>query len=105
MMQPDTQLCVSGDVYAEYEEVIRRPRLNRTDSEIAATLRAIRENGLWVTPTETVRACFDPDDDIFLECAQAAAALYLVTGNVKDFPATWGNTKIVTPRQFLDENL
>jgi predicted nucleic acid-binding protein len=27
MVQPDTQLCVSGDVYAEYEEVIRRPRL------------------------------------------------------------------------------
>jgi len=75
MVQPETQLCVSGDVYAEYEEVIRRPRLNRTDREIAVTLRAIRENGLWVTPTETVRACFDPDDDIFLECAQAAAAI------------------------------
>ena len=29
MVQPETQLCVSGDVYAEYEEVIRRPRLNR----------------------------------------------------------------------------
>jgi putative PIN family toxin of toxin-antitoxin system len=87
ILQSDTQLCVSGDVYAEYEEVIRRPRLNRTESEIAATLRAVRENGLWVIPTEKVRACLDPDDDIFLECAQAAAAKFLVTGNVKDFPA------------------
>jgi len=24
------QLCVSGDVYAEYEEVIRRPKFNRS---------------------------------------------------------------------------
>jgi uncharacterized protein len=105
ILQPDTQLCVSPDVYAEYEEVIRRPRLNRTDDEIATTLRTIRENGFWVMPIEKVRACSDPDDDIFLECAQAAGAQYLVTGNVKDFPATWGSTKIVTARQFLDESL
>jgi uncharacterized protein len=104
ILQPDTQLCISGDVYAEYEEVIRRPRLNRTESEIAATLRAVRENGLWVIPTEKVHACSDPDDDIFLECAQAAAAQFLVTGNVRDFPATWSGTKIVTARQFLEES-
>jgi len=104
ILQLDTQLCVSGDVYAEYEELIRRPRLNRTESEIAATLRAVRENGLWVIPTEKVRACSDSDDDIFLECAQAAAAQFLVTGNVRDFPATWSSTKIVTARQFLEES-
>lgn len=103
--QPDTRLCVSGDIYAEYDEVIRRPRLSRSREEIAATLGAVRENGLWVIPAEKVRACSDPDDDIFLECAQAAAAHYLVTGNRRDFPSAWDNTKIVTARQFLDENL
>jgi putative PIN family toxin of toxin-antitoxin system len=102
LVEPDTQLCVSGDVYAEYEEVIRRPRLHRSDSEIEATLHAIREKGFWVKPAERVRACSDPDDDIFLECAQAADAHYLVTGNLKDFPAAWGSTQIVTARQFLD---
>ena len=100
--EPDTQLCVSGDIYAEYEEVIRRPRLNRRDSEIEAAPLTIREKGFWVKPTEKIRACSDPDDDIFLECAQAVAANYLITGNVKDFPAVWGSTKIVTARQFLD---
>jgi hypothetical protein len=34
ILDPDTQLCVSGDIFAEYEEVIRRARLNRSDSEI-----------------------------------------------------------------------
>jgi uncharacterized protein len=63
------QLCISGNVYAEYEEVIRRPRLRRDEHVIAATLQSIREMGLWVRPTEAVRVCADPDDDIFLECA------------------------------------
>ena len=102
LLESDTQLCVSGDIYAEYEEVIHRPRLNRSDSEIEATLRTVREKGFWVKPTEKVHACSDPDDDIFLECAQIAAAHCLVTGNVKDFPDAWANTQIVTARQFLD---
>ncbi len=96
------RLCVSGEVYAEYEEVIRRPRFKRSESEIADTLRAIREIGIWVKPSHKVRACIDPDDDVFLECAQAARAHYIVTGNVKDFPAKWADTLIVTPHQFLD---
>lgn len=40
--EPDTQLCVSKEIFAEYEEVIRRPRLNRSQSEISATLATIR---------------------------------------------------------------
>jgi len=66
------QLCVSGDVYAEYEEVIRRPKFKRSETIIDHALRAIRENGFWVKPSEKVRACSDPDDDMFLECAEAA---------------------------------
>jgi putative PIN family toxin of toxin-antitoxin system len=96
------ELCLSGNIYDEYEEVIRRPRLRRDEDTIAVTLHAIRENGFWVKPTEPVKACSDEDDDIFLECAQAAGAAYLVTGNIKDFPASWLETRIVTPRRFLE---
>jgi uncharacterized protein len=102
ILDPETQLCVSAGIFAEYEEVIRRPRFNRSDSEIATVLRTIRDESVWVKPRERVRACSDPDDDIFLECAQAAAAHYLVTGNARDFPAAWGSTQVVSARQFLD---
>lgn len=95
------RLCISGSVYAEYEEVIRRPRFRRAEVTILSTLQTIRDRGLWVKPTHAVRACSDPDDDIFLECAQAARAAYLITGNTKDFPPHWLNS-IVTPRGFLD---
>jgi uncharacterized protein len=57
-----SQLCMSGGVYAEYEEVISRPRFKRSPEVIAAALQSIREKGLWVRPTEKVRACLDPDD-------------------------------------------
>jgi putative PIN family toxin of toxin-antitoxin system len=96
------QVCITGAVYAEYEEVIRRPRFHRDEITISAARDTIREKGLWVKPTETVRACTDPDDDIFLECAQAARAAYLVTGNLKHFPVTWRDTRIVTARHFLE---
>lgn len=99
---PNARLCVSGDVYAEYEEVIRRPRFKWSENEIADALRAIRELGIWVKPSERVHACVDPDDDVFLECAQAAQAHYLVTGNVRHFPTKWADTLVVTPHQFLD---
>ena len=96
------KLCVSGSVYAEYEEVIRRPRFALSADTITATLQAIREKGIWVRPTERVKACADPDDDIFLECAQAAKADYVVTGNLKHFPLTWEGSRVVTPRWLLD---
>ena len=98
-------MCVSGSIYDEYEEVLRRPNLQRSEEIIADTLRSIREKCFWVRPTESVRACLDPDDDIFLECAQASQADYLVTGNLKHFPGAWANTQIVTARWLLDSLL
>ncbi len=78
------------------------PRFQRDEETIAATLRAIREQAFWVKPADTVRACSDPDDDIFLECAQAAQADYIVTGNLRHFPEAWEGTSIVTPRRLLE---
>ncbi len=98
----DIQLCVSGTIYSEYEEVMRRPRLGRSESEVANALRAVRDHSYWVRPTVRVRACKDADDDIFLECAVAASAHYLVTGNLKHFPRGWESVEVVTARQFLD---
>ena len=40
------RMCMTGSVYAEYEEVIRRPRLKRSEETIAATLESIRHSAL-----------------------------------------------------------
>jgi len=96
------QVCVSGAIYTEYEDVIRRPRFRLSEATIRAALDAIRTKSHWVRPIEPVRVCSDPDDDPFLECCQASSATYLVTGNTKHFPVQWRETRIVTPRRFLD---
>ena len=48
-------------------------------------------------------AATDASDNRFLECAAAAAAAILVTGNLKHFPPQWGATRVMNARQFLEE--
>jgi len=43
----------------------------------------------------------DPGDDKFLECADAARADYLVTGNTRHFPKFWKKTKVITSLEFI----
>jgi uncharacterized protein len=66
-------------------------------------LAVIRKTSLLVKPTREVTVIkADESDNRLLECAQAAAADYLVTGNTKYFPKTFKGTAIVTPKQFID---
>lgn len=96
------QLCVSEPILAEYREVLNRPKLRISPQKVDIALSRIREVSLIVQPSTSVRVCSDPDDDIFLECAQAAGANYVVTGNTTDFPDVCAQTKIVTAREFLE---
>ena len=95
------QLYYSELVMDEYTEVLHRARLAIDPNKVANALARIRGSGLLVTPTMVVAAARDPDDNIFLECAYAAAAGFIVTGNIKDFPTEWYGTRIVTAREFL----
>jgi predicted nucleic acid-binding protein len=61
----------------------------------------MRKEGDLVEPAGGIGVCSDPDDDMFLECAEAAGADYLVTGNKRHFPDSWKKTKIVTAREFV----
>lgn len=96
------EFCVTGNVYAEYEDVLNRPKFRFGSQTVDATLHAVRQQGQWVRQTQTVYVCSDPTDNKFLECAVAANAGYLVTGNLKHFPPRWGETQVVTPRILLD---
>jgi putative PIN family toxin of toxin-antitoxin system len=98
----DIQWSVSEPILAEYNDVLHRPRLAIDPAKAGEALRRIRSVALLVHPTSGVAAASDPDDNVFLECAQAADAAYLVTGNIRHFPARWETTRIVTPRQFID---
>jgi len=98
----EVQLCVSDAIFAKYDEVIRRPRFKRSADVIEGTLGSIRKLGLWVTPSVRVEECTDPDDNMFLECAQAAGADCVVTGNQRHFPERWKKTKVIGARELIE---
>jgi putative PIN family toxin of toxin-antitoxin system len=95
-------LHISAAVFAEYEEVLARFRFGDEGGLAKEALDGIRRIAVWVKVSGTVTPCSDPDDDVFLQCAMAAKADYLVTGNLRHFPRTFESTRIVTPREFLD---
>jgi hypothetical protein len=92
------QLCVSASVYAESEDCVEMSQARERSRDHSRHASTIRPMGFWVRPLEQVRIYADPDDDIFLECAQAAQAAYLVTGNINHFPASLGECRVVRPK-------
>jgi predicted nucleic acid-binding protein len=55
-----------------------------------------------VTPSRRLSVASDPDDNKFLECADAGRVDYLITGNQRHFPRVWKKTAVITSREFID---
>jgi len=75
------ELAVSHPILSEYEEVIARlasryPGNRRTD-----WLSGIKQAGHLYLPAPLAASTADPDDEMFIECAVAARADHLVTGD------------------------
>lgn len=94
-------IATSEEIEAEILRVLTgkfRWELPRAEDTLAVVL----ERSLRVRLRGTVQICRDPNDDMFLECAQRAKAHVLVAGD-KDL-LVLGNyleTKIVTPAEYL----
>jgi uncharacterized protein len=95
------RLYVSRAILGEYGEVLVRPELRIRKGLRQQLLQLIRNRSYLVSPTQRLEVAGDPDDNKFLECADAARADYLVTGNQKHFPRFWKKTKIITSREFI----
>jgi putative PIN family toxin of toxin-antitoxin system len=96
------QMCVSPAILAEYEKVLRRPRLKLDPVRITGLMALIRSTSTEVFPSKALRISKDEADNRFYECADAAVADYLITGNAQDFSKDHETTKIITPRSFID---
>jgi putative PIN family toxin of toxin-antitoxin system len=95
------RLYLSEEILAEYSEVLARPELQIRKGVRQQLLQLIRNAGHVIAPTRRLLVTSDPDDNIFLECADAARADYLVTGNQRHFPKFWKQTKVITTREFI----
>jgi uncharacterized protein len=97
-----SRLYVSSPILAEYRDVLSRLELEIRKGPRQQLLQLIKHRAHRVRPGSRLQITADPDDNIFLECADAARADYLITGNTRHFPRFWMNTKIITSRDFLN---
>jgi putative PIN family toxin of toxin-antitoxin system len=100
-MGKQVRLFLSPAIWEEYRAVLPRPKLGLSPNAVAAFLRDLRRTAVMVRPTQRVTVAPHEPDNRFLECAHAAKAEYLVTGNKRHYPfATFQGTTIVSPAEF-----
>jgi putative PIN family toxin of toxin-antitoxin system len=92
---------VSDAIMSEYARVLSRRELLIRKRLQQQFLQLIRNHVHVVAPSRLLMVTSDPADNIFVECADAARADYLVTGNQRHFPKFWKKTKIINSRDFV----
>lgn len=101
------ELFISEDILAEYLEILQEDSISArhgyTQDEISRLVAEIEDYAFSVIPQEThAVVALDPDDDKFIECAVAAGADYIVSGDkhlltLKEY----AGIQILSPAAFL----
>jgi putative PIN family toxin of toxin-antitoxin system len=75
-------MVISAALLDELRRVLRYPKLRFGEDDIALFEADILNHAQVVQPTRAIRVVSDdPDDDRVLECAAAAGASYIVSGD------------------------
>ncbi|AFM14068.1 putative toxin-antitoxin system toxin component, PIN family [Turneriella parva] len=95
------ELILSAELLVEYVEVIER--LSKNPQLGSHWQDMLIKKAIFVSVTQTVDICRDPDDNFILALGLASSADYLIIGDkdilsILDFPI-----KIVSPATFLLE--
>jgi putative PIN family toxin of toxin-antitoxin system len=101
------RLCLSAELDAEWERVLRRPGFARhgaTAEGVALFLGTIGGKAAWFEPTVRVADCRDPDDNKVMELALAAGAEVILSGDA-DLLALhpWRGVPVLAPAAFLGQ--
>jgi putative PIN family toxin of toxin-antitoxin system len=98
------EAVVSPALLAEYHETIEELRLEYPARKPVEWVNALTESAELIFPTERATgATPDPGDEMVLECALAAEADYIVTGDKKHLLPLreFHDIPIVSPADFL----
>jgi len=94
--------CISEAIEAEYREVAQREKFAKQRDCLEALIASIVKFAHRVQPAQTCTACSDPDDNQLLDCALAANARYVITGNLRHFPSEWEGIQVINARRLLE---
>ncbi len=101
-LQRQVVAAVSAATLAEYNLVLTRRKFSFASSMAFELLHLISAYALKIESHGVLDLSPDESDNRFIECAEAASADFLITGNKRHFPSVYGETKIVNAREFLD---
>ncbi|MDD5484103.1 MAG: putative toxin-antitoxin system toxin component, PIN family [Kiritimatiellae bacterium] len=99
------QCFVSLAILDEIRDVLQRPKFGLSSEQALAFIEELHNLCRAVTPTARVRAInADPDDNRVLECALAADADTIVSGDSHLLNlGQWQNIRILAPAEFIRE--
>jgi putative PIN family toxin of toxin-antitoxin system len=96
------RLLMSQPIWNEYRTVADWLIPGESQHEKEGILNTLRMQSDWIEPKINLNICADASDNCFLECAVEGRADYLVTKNIRHFPAKeYRGVKIVRIRKFL----
>ena len=93
---------LNDEIISEYREVLLRRKFNFDRAAVNALINGIIKRGIFLDTNPADEPIIDSKDAVFYEVVMEMRQeneAYLVTGNLKHFPA---KHFIVTPREMLD---
>ncbi len=101
--QGDLILYYDTRVLTEYRSVLLRPAFPFAIAQVESLLDLIEANGQLCGASPLATSLPDPDDEMFLEIALMGEVDYLVTGNLRHYPAKCRQgCNVVAPAWFVE---
>lgn len=103
-MEGHFSLIVTKEIVSEYFRII--DKIGKKDTELTSQWKMLLLQTMTVIDSKIeVRQCRDPKDDMFLECALAGKAKYIVSGD-DDLLSIGkiGDVKILTAKEMLQKS-
>lgn len=99
ILEGEVTLIYCKAIIAEYRDVLSRKKFGFSTDLIDGLIKHIESHGVMLEYTPSGMVLADMDDLPFYELALQNEGTYLITGNIRHFPA---QSFIVTPRAFLN---
>lgn len=103
-------LCINDLIIEEIKEVGMRDRFRRyfsanTINELIKSIDYYAINSKHQNKNVDLSSyCYDPDDQIFVDCIISSKCDYFITGNIKDFKdRIYELTHMMTPNNFVQQ--
>ena len=103
VMAGSVSICFDERILSEYRRVLARRKFDFDPERVAVLLEFLEATGEPVLAPPLNVSLPDPSDQAFIEVAVTSSGDFLVTGNLKHFPAkSLRGVRAIAPRALCD---